>query len=141
MKYSQSTMAAVALALVVASSTLYAVAAVPSRNSDTLDNAHITNGPIAEYLAADAAEIAWTTRGSAQVNIRYGLDREHLDKVVEPVRKSRGHCHHARIGGLQPDTTYYFQVVDSEQQPIGELGTFQTLKTGSPPVTRRVIVP
>ena len=141
MKCSQSRMAAVALALVVASSTLYAVAAVPSSASSTVENEHITNGPIAEYLAPDTAEIAWSTKGAAQLSIRYGLDRDHLDKLVEPVRKGRGHCHHAHISGLQPDTIYYFQVIDSDQQSVGELGTFQTLKQGAPPVTRRVIVP
>ena len=141
MRYSQSRMAAVALALVVASSTLYAVAAVSYRSSETLEKEHITNGPIAEYVSDAAVEIAWSTRGPAELSIRYGSDRDHLDKVAEPVRKGRGHCHHARINGLQPDTTYYFQVVDTDQQAIGELGTFQTLKQGAPPVTRRVIVP
>lgn len=141
MKHSQSRMAALVLALVVASSTLYAVAAVPDPASSTVEKEHITNGPIAEYLSPDAAEIAWSTRGSAELSIRYGADRDHLDKVVEPVRKGRGRYHHARIEGLQPGTTYYFQIVDPDQQAVGELGTFQTLKHGDPPVMRRVIVP
>ena len=82
MKHSQSRMAAVALALVVVAATVSAAAAVSHATSSTLNNEHITNGPIAEYLAADIAEIAWSTRGSAQMNIRYGLDREHLAGIV-----------------------------------------------------------
>jgi phosphodiesterase/alkaline phosphatase D-like protein len=141
MEHSLSRMAAIALALVVASSNLYAAAAVPSRNSEASDKEHITNGPIAEFVGDNAAEIAWSTRGSAQMILRYGRQPGHLDTVIEPVRKARGRCHHAHLSGLQPSTTYFFQIVDSDQQAATELGTFQTLKPGAPPVTRHVIVP
>lgn len=141
MKYSLSKMAAVALALVVILTTLPAAAAATDRSSATLDKEHITNGPIAEYLADTAAEIARSTRGSAQMAIRYGTDPAHLGQVVPAARKGRGHCHHARLEGLRPNTQYFFQVVGEDREATGEVGTFQTLPPGLPPRTRKVIVP
>lgn len=139
MKHSPSRMAAVALALFVLGF-VPAVAAVTHSDSENLENQHITNGPIAEYLADTSASIAWSTRGSAQMAIRIGTDPDHLDKTVEAAQKGRGRCHHARIDGLNPDTTYYFQVVDGDRA-VGEPGVFKTLSSGAPPLTRRVIVP
>jgi phosphodiesterase/alkaline phosphatase D-like protein len=139
MKHSPSRMAAVALALIVLGF-VPAVAAVTPRDSENLDNQHITNGPIAEYLADSAASIAWSTRGPAEMAIRVGTDPDHLEKTVEASQKGRGRCHHARIDGLKPDTTYYFQVFSGEAA-VGEPGVFKTLPSGAPPVTRKVIVP
>jgi len=135
---SQSRVAAVALALFVLGF-VPAVAAVTAHDSD-VENQHITNGPIAEYLADTAASIAWSTRGSAQMAIRIGTDPQHLEKTIDAAQKGHGRCHHARIDGLKPDTTYYFQVVDGDQA-VGELGVFKTLSSGAAPVTRKVIVP
>ncbi len=139
MQNSPSRMAALALALFVLG-LVPAVAAVTPHDSENLDNQHITNGPIAEYLADTSVSIAWSTRGSAQMAIRIGTDPEHLDKTVEAAQKGRGRCHHARVDGLKPDTTYYFQVVDGDH-PVGEPGVFKTLSSGAPPVTHKVIVP
>lgn len=143
MKYSPSKMAAFAtatLVIVVMHVAFSEVAAATDRTS-LLEKEHITNGPIAEYLSDTAVSIGWSTRGSAQMAIRYGTDPNHLEQMVEAVRKSRGHSHHARIEGLKPNTTYFFQVIDDDKQPNGEVGTFETLRSGAPPVTRKVIVP
>ena len=139
MKHSPSRMAAVALALFVLGF-VPAVAAVTPYDSDSTENQHITNGPIAEYLADTAVSIAWSTRGSALMAIKVGTDPEHLGKAVEAAQKGRGRCHHARLDGLKPDTTYFFQVVDGDAA-VGEVGTFRTLPSGASPVTRKVIVP
>lgn len=143
MRYSPSKMAAfatVTLAIVVMHVAFSEVAAATDRNT-SLEKEHITNGPIAEYLADTTVSIGWSTRGSVQMAIRYGPDPEHMEQMVPAMRKSRGHCHHARIEGLKPNTTYFFQVIGEDKQPEGEVGTFQTLGTGAPPVTRKVIVP
>ena len=137
MKSGLSRVAAFALALVI-STIVPAVAAVPDR---TQDNTHITNGPIAEYLADNAVEIAWSTRGSTQMALRYGTDPDHMEQVVEAAQRGRGKTHHARIQGLRPDTKYFFQVVSPDHQPADEIGVFKTLAPGSAPVTRKVIVP
>ena len=139
MKHSPSRMAAFALALIVLGF-VPAVAAVTPHDPDSLDNQHITNGPIAEYLADTAASIAWSTRGSAQMAIRIGTDPQHLEKAVDAAQRGRGRCHHVRLEGLKPDTTYYFQVVSGDQA-VGEPGVFKTLSAGAAPVTRKVIVP
>jgi phosphodiesterase/alkaline phosphatase D-like protein len=144
MKYnSQSKMAAVALtlALVVIHVAFPEVAAATDRSSSLLDKEHITNGPIAEYLADTAVSIAWSTRGSAQMAVRYGTDPARLEQMIEAAGKARGHCHHARIEGLKPNTKYFFQVVGEDHEAVDEVGTFQTLAPGANPVTRKVIVP
>ena len=143
MKYSQSKMAAVALALaiVVTHVAFPEVAAATDRSSSLPDKEHITNGPIAEYLADTAASIAWSTRGSAPMAIRYGTDPDHLEQMIDASSKARGHCHHARIEGLKPNTKYFFQVVGEDREAEGEVGVFQTLTPGASPVTRKVIVP
>ena len=135
---SLSRMAAVALAFFVLGF-VPAVAAVTPHDSEEA-NQHITNGPIAEYLADTAASIAWSTRGSAQMAIRIGTDPQHLEKAVDAAQRGRGRCHHVRLDGLKPDTTYYFQVVSGDQA-VGEPGVFKTLSAGAAPVTRKVIVP
>jgi phosphodiesterase/alkaline phosphatase D-like protein len=143
MKYSPSQMAAVALtlALVVTHVAFPEVAAATDRSTSLLDKEHITNGPIAEYLADTAVSIAWSTRGSAQMAVRYGTDPSHLDQAIDAASKARGRCHHARIDGLKPNTKYFFQVVGEDRDAVDEVGTFQTLPPGASPVTRKVIVP
>lgn len=143
MKYSPSQMAAVALtlALVVTHVAFPEVAAATDRSTSLLDKQHITNGPIAEYVADTAVSIAWSTRGSAQMAVRYGTDPGHLEQMIDAASKGRGRCHHARIEGLRPNTKYFFQVVGEDNGTVDEVGTFQTLPPGANPVTRKVIVP
>ena len=140
MKHGLSKLAAVAFGITAVFFSTTGLAAVPDRATATPDNHHITNGPIAEYVADTSASIAWSTRGSAEMAIRIGTDPEHLGDPVPAVPKSRGRNHHARIDGLKPDTTYFFQVVTGDSG-VGEVGTFRTLKPGAVPQTRRVIVP
>lgn len=140
MHTSLSRMAAFAIALFVLGFVPAAAAAVTPHENENLENQHITNGPIAEYLADTAVSIAWSTRGSAQMAIRVGTDPNHLETTVDAAQRGRGRCHHARVDGLKPDTTYYFQVMDGDRT-VGEVGVFQTLHSGATPVTRKVIVP
>jgi phosphodiesterase/alkaline phosphatase D-like protein len=143
MNYSQSKMAAVALtlALVFLHVAFPEVAAATDRTSSLLDKQHITNGPIAEYVADTEVSIAWSTRGSVQMAIRYGTNPDRLERTIDATSKARGRCHHARIEGLTPNTKYFFQVVGDDHEAAGDVGTFQTLAPGANPVTRKVIVP
>jgi phosphodiesterase/alkaline phosphatase D-like protein len=128
------------LALVVLHVAFPEVAAAANR-STSFAKEHITNGPIAEYLGDTSVSIAWSTLGSTQMSIRYGTDPTHLEQAAVAERKGRGHCHHARLDGLKPNTQYYFVVVGEDMESEGEMGTFQTLAPGSTPIKRRVIVP
>lgn len=142
MRHSLSRMAApiLTLAIVVLHVAFPDVAAASNR-ATSVSKEHITNGPIAEYLADTSASIAWSTVGSTQMSIRYGTDPGHLEQAIVAEAKGRGRCHHARLDGLKPNTQYYFVVVGEDQQVEGEAGTFQTLAPGSAPIKRKVIVP
>ncbi len=77
----------------------------------------ITNGPIVEGTTDTTAVIAWTTNVNASTRVMYGADSSHLDKIAE--MPWGGITHRVTIKGLQPGTTYYFQVASTQAQGSG----------------------
>ena len=68
----------------------------------------ITNGPIIETADSNSATIAWSTSQPSSTRVWYGTDPNNLTQMAE-APFSNG-THRVQIKGLQPNTTYYFQV-------------------------------
>jgi len=98
-----------------------------SQNSAvSLQGQQITNGPVAEYVSDSNCTIGWSSRVAGTMTLRYGTDRTKLTQKAEAVGSKDGRTYHARLDGLKPNTRYYFQVVNATE-PIGGIGTFQTV--------------
>ncbi len=72
----------------------------------------ITDGTRVEAVGDNSAVIAWTTNVAASSVVRYGTDRNHLDRMAESPYTDK--THRVDIKGLKPNTTYFF-VADSGQ--------------------------
>ena len=109
-------------------------------NQSTATNM-ITNGPVAETVSDSSALIGWSTRNPAETtNIRYGTDRAHMTHTAQVQNNADGKNHHARLENLNPNTTYYFQVVEKGQD-VGGIGTFKTVAPGESPLQSKAVIP
>ncbi len=68
----------------------------------------ITNGPVIETADTTSATIAWSTNQPSSTRVWYGTDPNNLTRIAEA--PFTGGTHRVQIKGLQPNTTYYFQV-------------------------------
>jgi hypothetical protein len=100
----------------------------------------ITNGPVVEDAGPTSAEIAWTTSTGGSTVLRYGTDPNNLNQTAEePYAAGQGGqhvTHRVKVHNLQPNTTYYFQVVSGQGQGTGtqtqsQVGQFTTNATGA----------
>lgn len=109
--------------------------------SQTTASNMITNGPVAETVSDSSALIGWSTKNPAETsNIRYGTDRAHMTHTAQVQNNADGKNHHARLENLNPNTTYYFQVVDKGQD-VGGIGTFKTVGQGDSPLQSKAVIP
>jgi Purple acid Phosphatase, N-terminal domain/Repeat of unknown function (DUF5648) len=100
----------------------------------------ITNGPVVEDVAANSAEIAWTTNTGGSSVIRYGTDPNNLSQTAQESYQSgqagQHVTHRVKIKNLQPGTTYYYQVLSGQGQGTGtqvqsQVGQFTTSASGA----------
>jgi phosphodiesterase/alkaline phosphatase D-like protein len=87
--------------------------------SSTQGNAvKITDGPHVEDVGPTGAVITWTTNTGGSSVVHYGTDRNNLNQGAQAPYsdndKSGSQTHRVSIGGLKPNTTYYF-IADSGQ--------------------------
>ncbi len=94
----------------------------------------ITNGPGVDNISANSAEVFWNTTAPSGATIRYGTDE---DKLTETAQAPAGQTDHKVVlKGLQPGTTYFFQVVTTPAAggygPSAKsgIGTFKTKSKG-----------
>lgn len=94
-------------------------------------NVQITNGPTVQNVAADSANITWSTNVPAGSTVRYGTDPNKLDRRAQ--ESWGGTNHSVQVKGLQPDTTYYYQVVSGQGLGTGSgmMGAVQSFKTAA----------
>lgn len=124
---------------------LTCVLALPQSSSGSYgtqtQSSQITNGPVAEYVADSKATIGWSVQNSgANMTVKYGTDRDHMDQTAQATPGSDGRNFHARLQGLSSETRYYFQVMQ-DNQPAGGVGTFRTVASGAAPVKSRATIP
>ena len=132
-------------ALVIAALSCVAVAQTSSNPYGSSPNQYstapmITNGPVAETVADNNAVIGWSSRDAARsTSVRYGTKRDRMEETAQGTDGSDGKNHHAKLQGLSPDTTYYFQVMQ-DGQPQGGIGTFKTVSAGQQPVQSKAVI-
>ncbi len=114
---------------------------VPQNSALSTEHPDISNGPVAEYISDSNCTIGWSTTAPGTMILRYGTDRTKMTQKAEAVDSKDGRNHHVRLDGLSPNTRYYFSVLASTGEPIGGVGTFQTLDRGEAPVRSKAVIP
>lgn len=109
-------------------------------SSASTQDQEITNGPVAEYVSDSNCTIGWSTRVAGTMTVRYGTDRDKMTQTAKAVESKNGPNYHVRLDGLTPNTRYYFRVLDAGE-PVGGIGTFQTVTHSEPPVTSKAVIP
>jgi hypothetical protein len=101
-----------------------------SGQSNQTAQVQITNGPVIETVGDKYAIVTWQTAQPSSSDVRVGTDPNNLPMTA---RSQWGTNHRVQLGGLQPNTHYYF-VIGSSQQPgqqqATSTGQFQTVNTG-----------
>ncbi len=101
--------------------------------SQSAQQAQITQGPVVEYATSNSAIVAWSTNAASSSVVKYGTDPNNLTQTAEAPWGQTNH--RVTINGLQPSTTYYFQVQSSQAQGTGSgamsnIASFQTVAPG-----------
>ena len=122
------------LVLVSVLALLSLVAVAQQQNSNPNSLLRITNGPGVQKLTPNSAEVFWNTTAKSGSVVHYGTSR---DKLTETAESSWGATDHkVQLNNLQPDTTYYFQVISSQAEGTGAdvksgIGVFKTKSSSS----------
>jgi hypothetical protein len=96
----------------------------------------IVNGPVIESVFDDHAVIAWSTNAQSSTTLKYGTDQNNLNQQVQA--PWGGSPHRVSVMNLQPNTTYYFKVMDANAQHTGTsvespVFSFTTVAKGAAP--------
>lgn len=99
----------------------------------------LLDGPRVEQTTDTTAQVAWTTDSQASAAVRYGTDRNNLDKIAQGewggAANGGGHTHRVTIRDLKPSTTYFFKVESGDAKDTGtsvhsDVQTFATAAAG-----------
>jgi phosphodiesterase/alkaline phosphatase D-like protein len=89
----------------------------------------IMAGPIAQNVTDHSAMIFWLTSRDAAMTLKYGLTEKNLSQIATlestPSGESANQEHRALLKNLQPDQTYFFQVLNDSGE-VAASGQFQT---------------
>jgi chitodextrinase len=95
----------------------------------------VTAGPIIETADSNSATISWFTDQPANSRVWYSQDADDLTQIAEG--EDRTTEHRVRIEGLQPNTTYFFQVESVQSSSVKtenpSLLSFRTVAPGQQP--------
>lgn len=105
-------------------------AALPQSSQPAGGLATMKEEPMFEYISDDDAVIAWTTDQPADMWIKYGTDPHKLSQSANAVDKQDLKNHRVKLDGLQPNTTYYLQIVENGHN-VGNVISFQTVAKGA----------
>lgn len=107
-------------------------ASLPQSSRPASGLAGLKNEPMFEYISDDDAVIAWTTARPADMWIKFGRERNDLSRTANAVDRQDLKNHRVKLDGLQPNTTYYLQIVEKGQN-VGDVVSFHTVAKGAPP--------
>jgi Purple acid Phosphatase, N-terminal domain len=93
--------------------------------------AAITKGPSIQYAGDTSAVITWSTGSPSPSKVYYGTNQASLAQAAE--EPGANTYHRVHLSGLQPGTTYYFQI-DTGQGTRNDAARFQTVASGAQPV-------
>ncbi len=101
-----------------------AAAQIPGQPNNTSEaNISLVAGPIPQRVHDTTAQIFWATNSPSSTILMYGTDPNNMNqKKEEPWGQT---SHSVALTGLQPGTTYYYQVVTSDGRTLDK-GSFQT---------------
>lgn len=106
--------------------------AVGQQGQSQTGNTQITVGPVLDTVGDRHAIVTWITNAPASSVVRYGKDRNNLDKTAHG---GWGGNHAVTLSGLEPNTTYYFQVETGQgggqTATKSGVGGFQTVAPGA----------
>jgi phosphodiesterase/alkaline phosphatase D-like protein len=92
----------------------------------------ITRTPTIEMADSTSATIVWSTSQPANSRVWYSEDAEDLTEIAEGTDKTTEH--RVRIEGLQPNTTYFFQIESVHRST-------STIEGNSPILSFRTVAP
>jgi len=101
----------------------------------------LIRGPYLQLQTSNSMVIRWRTDRETRGLVRYGLTQESATNVVRHAGKLAEHV--VRIGGLQPDTRYFYAVGGETNQwhtQPGETQAFRTAPVAGPPRPTRIWV-
>ena len=81
----------------------------------------ITQQPRVESTGDNSATVMWSTNVQAGSRIRYGTDRNNLSQTA--TAPWGGVTHRVELKNLQPNTTYYYQVISEHASGSGTSAT------------------
>ena len=90
----------------------------------------ITSGPNLESVGDKFAIVTWTTAQPSSSDVRVGTDPNNMPSTANG---QWGTQHRVQLGGLQPNTHYYFEIGSSQQQgqqQATNTGQFTTVSPG-----------
>jgi phosphodiesterase/alkaline phosphatase D-like protein len=90
----------------------------------------ITSGPALESVGDKYAIVTWTTAQPSSSDVRIGTDPNNMPLTASG---QWGTQHRVQLGGLQPNTHYYFEIGSSQQQgqqQATNTGQFTTVNAG-----------
>jgi hypothetical protein len=93
--------------------------------------AAITKGPSIQYAGDTSAVITWSTGSPSPSKVYYGTNQTSLAEAAE--EPGANTYHRVHLSGLQPGTTYYFQL-DTGPGTRNDVARFQTVASGAQPV-------
>jgi predicted phosphodiesterase len=117
------------ITLIVLASSIHCVGDF-SRTGATRAAARITAGPMVQSIAEDSFYLVWRTGdgSSAKARVSAGADGAWLEGTVVEEKSGR---FAARFGGLEPSTTYRYQIV-ADEEVLAEASTRTAPKPGEP---------
>jgi Purple acid Phosphatase, N-terminal domain len=103
----------------------------------------VTQGPVIEIADSTSATITWSTQKPCTSRVWYGDDPDDLTQVAED--DNRGTQHRVRLEGLQPNSTYFFQVDSNSSNARAEtespaIMSLKTIAPGQQPIHNRKAV-
>jgi Purple acid Phosphatase, N-terminal domain len=124
-----------AIVLLAALSLAGAKTQSPAVTDDLPSPVRIIQGPVVEGVTDTTAIIAWSTNVNSGTTLRYGTDRDRLDRTAG--MPWGGFTHRVFLKDLQPATKYFFQAESGKAQGTGTTATasvisFETKSAGNP---------
>ena len=129
----------IAVAGLAATLGTWAAAQTPSATAQNKaaqsSNIQLMGTPKVEYVDDNSAQIAWSTNAKSSATVHYGTSPSALSQTAQAPwggeSTSSSTVHRVKIQGLQPNTTYYYQVDSAQAQGTGteakgQVMSFQT---------------